>query len=91
MRVGNRTGIETLQPVDHADGNQLPLLLEKVEVAVDRTEGEIRDAGLELGVDPFCAGMGFCAADTLQNGAALFTVFSGRHGFQLLNNNNSYF
>ena len=68
-----------------------PFLLEHGQVPVNRTQGEIGDLGLELGVDPFGGRMGCRTSHAFQNGIALFAVLSGRHHYHLLNNNDYYF
>ena len=63
MRVGKGVAVITLEPIDDTGGPDDALAPEHGQIAVDRSEGEIRDIRLELRVDPFGGGMRIRAAD----------------------------
>ena len=75
MRVGKGVAVITLEPIDDAGGPDDALAPEHGQIAVDRSEGEIRDIRLELRVDPFGGGMRIRAADAGQDRIALSALF----------------
>ena len=62
--MGEGVALKAFHAVDDTHGADDAFLLEECQVAVHRAEGKVGDRGLELGEDPFGAGVGFGRADT---------------------------
>ena len=72
VRVRDGIRVIALHAVHRAEGDELSLLPEHGEVAVDRAKRKVRIARLELAVYPLGSRMRFRRADTLINRLALF-------------------
>ena len=91
MGVGGGGEIVPIQSIDHADGLDDALFLEHGNVPVDRSQTQIGELRLELLMNPFSSGMALGLADAVENGIALFTLFSDWLHKHLQINNNSYY
>ncbi len=91
MGVGRRVPVVALLAPEGAHADDVAVFPEQAEVAVHRAKAQIGVEGLQLGVDLFRGGVAVRGAEQLQNGLALFAVFSlDRGGSPLFNNTNYY-
>jgi hypothetical protein len=63
--VGLGVPLESLIPCYDTHGTDEAFFFKHGQVPIHGAKGQIRDPGLELGVDPFGRGMGVCGTDTL--------------------------
>ena len=83
--------VKTFLTVDHTHAANQTVFPEERQVAVHRSQTQIRLAGFQLLVDPFSGRVTFCAADHIQNCFAFFTVSDRAfYVYRLLNDTDSY-